>query len=85
MTFSTYDPMTMPRTKPAYLAILDELSDDQWHPVHDLQYAAAEVSDLTPRSIDNLIRWGSRRGSGFRPWHKTGKGRNRLIQQTRKD
>lgn len=79
------DPMTMPRTRPAYLAILDELSDDQWHPVHDLQIAAAEASDLTPTSIDQLVRWGYRHGPGSRPWHKTGKGKNRLIQQTRKD
>ena len=81
MTFPTYDPTTMPRTRPAYLAILDELSDNQWHPVHDLQIAAAEASDLTPKSIDNLIRWGYRRGAKHHPWRYKGKGKNRLIQR----
>jgi len=80
-----FDPLTAIRTRPAYLAILDELLDDQWHSVQDLQYAAEQASDLAPRSIDNLIRWGYRRGQGTRPWRKRGKGRNRLIQQIRKD
>ena len=87
MTFPTYDPMTMPRTKPAYLAILNELSDGEWHSIQDLQYAATQDSDLTPGSIDKLIRWGYRPNptKAFRPWRRTGKGQNRLIQQTRKD
>jgi len=76
-----FNPLTAIRTRPAYLAILNELDDDQWHPVQDLQYAAEQGSDLTPRSIDNLIRWGYRRGSGFRPWRKRGKGKDRLIQR----
>lgn len=81
MTFPGYNPQTMPRTQPAYLAILDELLDDQWHSVQDLQQAAAQASDLTPRSIDNLISWGYRHGPGFRPWRKTGRGKDRLIQR----
>jgi hypothetical protein len=81
MTFPPYNPMTMIRTRPAYLAILDELLDDQWHPVEELQQAAQQASDLTPRSIDNLIRWGYRHGPGPRPWRKRGKGEDRLLQR----
>jgi hypothetical protein len=77
-----FDPMTAVRTRPAYLAILHELADDQWHSVQDLQYTAEQASDLAPTTVDHLIRWGYRRGPGFRPWRKTGKSKERLIQRT---
>lgn len=81
MTFPGYNPQTMPRTQPAYFAILDELLDGQWHLVTDIETVALNASDLTPGSIDSLIRWGYRHGQGTRPWRKKGKGKDRLIQR----
>lgn len=49
-----------PRTEAAWLAILDLLDDHHWHTHPELVEAATLASDLTPKSIDELIRKGYR-------------------------
>lgn len=49
-----------PRTKAAWDAITDLLGDGHWHSHLELVEAATLASDLTPKSIDELIRKGYR-------------------------
>jgi hypothetical protein len=48
------------RTQPAWQAILDWLSDGQWHTHAELVMEAGLASDLSDKSIDELIRKGYR-------------------------
>lgn len=48
------------RTKPAWQAILDHLDDGQWHTHAELVMEAGLASDLSDKSIDELIRRGYR-------------------------
>lgn len=52
-----------PRGLPAFDAILDVLADHHWHTHQELVDAASQASDLTPKTIDKLIRsgWRARR------------------------
>lgn len=48
------------RTQPAWQAILDHLADSQWHTHAELVMEAGLASDLSDKSIDELIRKGYR-------------------------
>lgn len=54
-----------PRTRPAWDAIVAHLSDGHWHTHAELATEAAHASDLTDKSIDELIR------KGYRTHHYT--------------
>jgi hypothetical protein len=49
-----------PRTQPAWDAILEHLTDGDWHTHAELVMEAGLASDLTDKSIDELIRKGYR-------------------------
>ncbi|GEB13565.1 hypothetical protein GUY44_07030 [Pimelobacter simplex] len=62
-----------PRCRPAWIAILDLLDDDQWHPTTDLAQLMRNTADLNDQTIRNHLRSASRRG-----WITTRRGRTRL-------
>ena len=62
-----------PRTRPAWIALLDLLDDDQWHPTTDVAQAMKNAADLADRTIHNHLRSAGRRG-----WITTRRGRTRL-------
>lgn len=49
-----------PRTRPAWDAIANTLADGQWHTHAELAMEAGAESDLSDKSIDELIRKGYR-------------------------
>lgn len=49
-----------PRTQRAWNAIRQLLADGHWHTHPELVEAATLASDITPKSIDELIRKGCR-------------------------
>lgn len=62
-----------PRTQVAWDAILDLLSDGQWHTHAELADTVLIASDLSPKTIDELIR------KGHRTRHYTRKKTGRLV------
>lgn len=76
----TIGPLQMPRYRPAYLAILEVLSDGQWHAIDETKEAAEAASDLAPKTIDNLIRWGHKRGRTAE-WNYRGTGRTKQLRR----
>lgn len=50
------------RQQAALDASLEVLTDDEWHTHDELHQAAANASDLTPKSINELIRRAWRAG-----------------------
>ena len=49
-----------PRTRPAWDAILNHLADGEWHTHAELAFEAGLASDLSDKTIDELIRKGYR-------------------------
>lgn len=74
----TIGPLEMPRYRPAYLAIHQLLSDDQWHRMDEVMLAASDASDLADRTIENLVRWGHKRGRRAE-WRYRGKGQQKEL------
>lgn len=55
---------TRPRMRAATTELLTYLGDGLWHPASDAADHLAEVTDLSPRTIANLIRHLSGPGQG---------------------
>lgn len=67
------------RTRPAFDAILKLLDDGHWHPHQELVDTATSASDLTPKTIDKLIRSGWR----ARHYQRSLTGRAQRVDQAK--
>lgn len=62
-----------PRCRPAWIAALNILDDDQWHPIEDVVQAMRDASTMASRTIENHFA-----SAGRRRWIERRRGRIRL-------
>lgn len=62
-----------PRSKPAWLAVLHLLNDNNWHPTTEVAQAMRDTAALADSTIHNQLR-----AAGRRQWTTTKRGRTRL-------